>query len=128
MDTLENRSTFIDEQGNSYRIVHDKKLAEFVDQGPTVHAIMKQYPKETILGYEMINGFHCAVRTLFVNGKPGGKEYAYLPYGLIVKFEFTAPGGKRQMVQELYDIEVAEPDPALVRIPNGYAIANQPEK
>jgi hypothetical protein len=60
-----------------------------------------------------------------MNGKLSGTDYFYLPYGLIVKTEVTSPGGSHFIVRELYDIEVAEPDPALVRIPEGYSIQNQ---
>jgi len=32
----------------------------------------------------------CAIRRVLVNGKPAGKEYSYLPYGLNIKTEVTA--------------------------------------
>jgi hypothetical protein len=134
MNTLGDRSTFTDEQGNTYEIVHSKKFAkkfaQFGEHQPMpLHEMMKRIPEESILGYETVNGFHCAVRTVLVNGEPGGKDYTYLPYGLLVKVEWMEPGGgPHQMVHELYDIEVAEPDPALVRIPEAYSVDNQPER
>ena len=133
MNTLGDRSTFIDEQGNTYEIVHSKKLAkkfaQFVEHPMPLREMMKRIPEESILGYETVNGFHCAVRTVLVNGEPGGKDYTYLPYGLLVKVEWREPGGgPHQMVHELYDIEVAEPDPAQVRIPEGYPVDHQPER
>jgi hypothetical protein len=57
-----------------------------------------------------------------MNGKPAGKYYSYLPYGLRVKEEVTLPDGSYWIVRELYDVEVVEPDRALVRIPEGYSI------
>ena len=55
-----------------------------------------------------------AIRPVLMNGKPAGKEYSYLPYGLNVKTEVTATDGSHLIVivRELYDIQVAEPDPA----------------
>ena len=127
MNTVGDRATFFDEQGNTYEIAHSKKFAKLVVRSPELlHERIKKTPPESIQGYEMVNGLHCAIRTVLVNGKPGGKEYSYLPYGLIVKVEWTEPGGSHLMVRELYDIEVAEPDQALVRIPEGYSIDNQP--
>ena len=85
---------------------------------------------------EAVNGLICAVLPLYINNdptgnlnaKPSGKEYLYLPYGLWVKSEFTNPEGSLLTVRELYDIEIIEPDPALVRIPEGYSIDLQPEQ
>ena len=55
-----------------------------------------------------MNGFNCAVRTILFNGKPAGKEYWYPTYALTVRAEWTQ--GDLQMVKEMYDIKVAEPD------------------
>ena len=49
---------------------------------------LKQQVTETILGYEMMNGFHCAVQPVLLNGKPAGKGYVHIPYGLEVRMEF----------------------------------------
>jgi hypothetical protein len=129
MNTMGDLSTFIDEQGNVYTIVQHKKFAQFEEQHPMpLHEMTKRIPEESILGYETVNGFQCAVRTVLVNGEPSGKEYSHLPYGLWVKDEFTMPGGDHYTVRELYDIEVAEPGPALVRIPEGYSVGHQPRR
>jgi hypothetical protein len=128
MNTMGDRSTFLDEQGNTYNIVHSKKLAKLVvRQGrpELFYEMIKDLPPEGIQGYEMVNGLECAIRPVLLNGKPSGKAYTYLPYGLTVKIESTTPGGSHWVVRELYDIEVAEPDPALVRIPEGYSINDQ---
>jgi hypothetical protein len=122
-------STFSDEQGNTYEINHSKKVARFVAHQEPLHELIKsKLLPESIKGYETVNGLSCAVRTALLNGKPAGKEYLYLPYGLWVKTEFTDPSGSHLMIRELYDIEIAEPDPALLQIPEGYSINNQPEQ
>jgi hypothetical protein len=84
---------------------------------------------------ESVNGLICAVVPVYntdpvgnPNAKPSGKEYLYLPNGLWVKSESTNPEGSLLTVRELYDIEIIEPDPALVRIPEGYSIDLQPEQ
>ncbi len=129
MNTMADRSTFIDEQGNTYNIVHSTKLAKLVarqGQPELLYEQIKALPPEGIQGYEMVNGLQCAIRPVLGNGKPTGKAYSYLPYGLTVKVETTDPGGSFWVVREMYDIEVAEPDPAQVRIPKGYSINDQP--
>lgn len=88
--------------------------------------MIKQTPPSTIESYQMVNGLHCAVRTMLVNGKPDGKEYLHIPYGLEVRMEFR--NDSWFTVRELYDIEVAEPEPSLVKIPKGYSIADETEK
>jgi len=129
MNSMGDRSTFFDEQGNAYNIVHSKKIANFVEHPPEpLHEMIKKIPPEGIHGYEMVNGLQCAIRPVLMNGKPSGKCYSYLPYGLNVKIETTAPGGSFWVVRELYDIEVAEPDPALVEIPEGYFIQDEGEQ
>lgn len=126
MNTVADRSTFIDEQGNTYNIIHSKKIANFVVRSSeSTYEMIKKRPPESIQGYEMVNGLQCAIGTVLMNGKPSGKSYSYLPYGLIVKVETTDPGGSYLVVRELYDIEVAEPDSALVRIPESYSINDQ---
>ena len=130
MNTMGFLSTFCDEQGNTYEINHNKKVASFVEHQVPFHEWMKtKMLPESIKGYEIVNGLNCAVRTVLVNGKPGGKAYLYLPYSLEVRTEWTTePGGSLLIVRELYDIEVAEPDAALLRIPEGYSVDNQPEQ
>ena len=83
---------------------------------------------ESIKGYETVNGLYCAVQNAWVDGKPGGNSYVYLPFGLWVKSEIYTPDGSHLLVEERYDIEVAEPDPELVRIPIGYAIDDREEQ
>ena len=123
MNSMGDRSTFFYEQGNTYNIVHSKKIANFVEHpDESIYELIKKTPSESILGYEMVNGLNCAIRPVLINNKPSGKAYSYLPYGLTVKVETAAPGGSYLVVRELYDIEVAEPDAALVRIPEGYSI------
>jgi hypothetical protein len=108
--TIGDRSTFIDEQGNSYEINHGKKFARLVAHGVPPHEFIKnKVAPESIKGYEIVNGLNCAVQTALLNGKPAGKSYLYLPYGLWVKTEHTNPEGSLLTVIELYDIEVAEP-------------------
>jgi hypothetical protein len=127
MYTMDGRSSFIDDQGTYYRIVHSKKLAVREGQNNLLsYEMIKQTPTESILGYEMVYGFHCAVRTVLLNGKPAGKEYVHIPYGLEVRMEFR--NGSWFTVRELYDIEVAEPDASLVKIPKGYSMADETEK
>jgi len=131
MNTMGDRSTFMDEQGNTYNIVHSRKLAKLVvrqDQPLFYYEMIKKLPPESIKGYEMVNGLNCAIRLVLMNGKPSGKAYSYLPYGLTVKVETTDPGGSFLVVREMYDIEVAEPDQALVRIPEGYSINDRAEQ
>ena len=129
MNTMGFLSTFCDEQGNTYEINHNKKVASFVEHQVPFHEWMKtKMLPESIKGYEIVNGLNCAVRMALLNGKPAGKEYLYLPYGLWVKTEHTNLDGSLLMVRELYDIEVAEPDAALLRIPEGYSVDNQPEQ
>jgi hypothetical protein len=50
-----------------------------------------------------------------------------LPYDLEIRSEVKFEEG-RLMVRELYDIEVAEPDPSLLRIPKGYSVADETER
>lgn len=129
MNTVGDKSTFIDEQGNTYNIVHSKKVADFVVRSPELlHDLIKKTPPESIQGYEMVNGLQCAIGGVLLNGKPAGKKYSYLPYGLVVKIEVTEPDSSFMTVRELFDIEVSEPDSALVRIPVGYSIINQPRE
>lgn len=128
LNKMGNLFNFIDSSGNSYRIVESRKLAvlEFRNTEPPYQRIKRM--TQNVLGYEMVNGLHCAVRTLWVNGKPDGKEYIHLQYGLIVRFEFMEPNSTHQMVNELYNIEVAEPATALMRIPEGYSVADETEQ
>jgi hypothetical protein len=129
MNTMGDQSTFIDEEGNTYEIAHRRKIANFVEHPPeSIYEMLKKTPPESIKGYEMVNGIKCAILPVWVNGKPGGKEYVSLPYGLIVKIEAKVPDGSQLMVRELYDIVAAEPDPALVKIPEGYFIQNEGEQ
>jgi hypothetical protein len=130
MDSMGFLSTFSDEQGNTYEINHKKKVARFVEHQIPEHEFIKNnVGPESIKGYEIVNGLNCAVQTTLLNGKPAGKSYLYLPYGLWVKTEYTIPpGGSLLTVIELYGIQVAEPDPALLRIPEGYSIDNTPEQ
>jgi len=123
MNTMGFLSTFQDEQGDTYEINHNTKVARFVARQEPLHeSIKKHNPPESIKGYETVNGLNCAVQITLLNGKPAGKSYLYLPYGLWVKTEFKGPGGSYLIVRELYDIEVVEPDPAVFRIPEGYFI------
>ena len=125
MNTIEAHSTLIDERGNIYEINHNSKFAKLIETGaPPFHELVKRNGQVNVKGYETVNGFECAVRSILVNGEPGGKEYLYIPYGLLVKTEWTTDGGSHWMVRELYDIQIAEPDPASVQIPEGYAIVN----
>jgi len=121
MNTVDDRSTFTDTQGDAYEINHTKKFAKLVAHQPPPHEFIKNTKPESIQGYEAVNGFSCAVLPVLLNGKLAGKEYLYLPYGLWVKTQFTSPEGLL-MIRELYDIQVVEPDAALVRIPEGYLI------
>jgi hypothetical protein len=125
MESLGFLSTFSDEQGNTYEINDKTKVARFVEHQVPLHEFIKtKIRPESIIGYETVSGLNCAVQPALLNGKPAGKGYLYLPYGLWVKTEHTSPDGSLLTVVELYDIEVAEPDPAQLRIPEGYAIDN----
>jgi hypothetical protein len=126
---------FIDAPGDIYEIDHSKKFARLVaHQSPLLHEILRQIGPEnnTSLGHETVSGFECLVVPVLsgpsTEAKPHGillgKEYLYLPYGLRVKSESTNPEGSLLTIHERYDIQVAEPDPALVRIPEGYFIDN----
>ena len=135
--TLSDRSTLIDAQGDQYEINHNKKLAKLVahfEEPP--HEVIKNLNnlRPSNIQEEAVNGLICAVVPLYhtdpmgnSNAKPG-KEYLYLPYGLWVKSVFINPEGSLLTVRELYDIEIIEPDPALVRIPEGYSIDPNPER
>jgi len=135
--TMGDRSTLIDAQGDKYEINHNQKLAKLVahfEEPP--HKVIKNLSntRPVNMQHEAVNGLICAVVPLYYtdpmgnsNAKPG-KEYLYLPYGLWVKSEFTNPEGSLLTVRELYDIEIIEPDPALVRIPEGYSIDLQSEQ
>ena len=136
--TMGDRSTLIDAQGDHYEINHNKKLAKLVAHGDGVplHEFIKNLNngRPSNMQEEAVNGLICAVVPLYhthpmgnPNAKPG-KEYLYLPYGLWVKSEFTNPEGSLLTVRELDDIEIIEPDPALVRIPEGYSIDLQSEQ
>jgi hypothetical protein len=122
MNSVGDRATFYDEEGNAYEIVHGKEFARFLGHYPEpLPERLKKTRPESIKGYEIVNGLNCAVRAVLANGKPTeGKEYVYIPYGLWVKAEWKL--GAFLTVRELYNIEVAEPDPALVRIPEGYHV------
>jgi urease beta subunit len=136
--TTGDRSTFIDAQGHIYEINHIDKFVKLVAHNHiTPHELIRQLvrtmepdTKSSITlhgftGYETVNGVNCAVLPIRSNDKPPGKEYLYLPYGLSMKTEeFANPEGSLLTIWELYDIQVAEPDPALVRIPEGYFIDN----
>jgi hypothetical protein len=122
MNTMGFLSTFQDEQGDTYEINDNTKVARFVAHQEPLHESLKNNPPGSIEGYETVNGLNCAVQMTLLNGKPAGKSYLYLPYGLWVKTEFTDPTGSLLMIRELYDIEVVEPDPAVFRIPEGYFI------
>jgi hypothetical protein len=116
MNSMGQHSTFIDEQGNAYEISHRTKTVEFVQHNPPMDfSRLKGKPHETV------NGYDCAVSssTTLVNGKPESSAYWHIPTGLLIKFESTK--GNMQTVRELYDIKFVEPDPSLVRIPNGYS-------
>jgi hypothetical protein len=76
----------VDELGNVYRIIHDKRVALFEEhQEPLLHETVQRILPESIIGYEMVNGLGCAVRNVLLNGLPAGKEYIYRPFALIVK-------------------------------------------
>jgi len=130
--TMGDRSTFMDAQGDMYEIDHNKKFARLVahGSGTPLHEVFKNMSKDppSNILYEAVNGLNCAVVPMysgnkFENPESSGKVYLYLPYGLEVKSESTNPEDSLT-IRELYDIEVAEPDPALVRIPEGYFIDN----
>lgn len=136
--TMGDRSTLIDAQGDEYEINHNNKLAKLVahlEEPP--HEVIKNLKNwnNSNIQEEVVNGLVCAVLPSYYNepaenpnAKPSGKEYLYLPYGLWVKSEFTNPEGSLLTVRELYDIELIEPDPALVGIPEGYSIDLKPER
>lgn len=112
------QSTFIDAEGNSYTLSHDKRLAKFTTRNSTnLFHVFRQVSPSSILGYETVNGLHCAVRMVLVNGKPAGKEWVSLPYGLLVKTAWTTPGGKVHVERELHNISPVEPDPNVFQIP-----------
>jgi hypothetical protein len=126
MNTMGTMADFSDSAGNSYRINHEKKLAVLQAQNdrPLYQAI-KETPLSSIEGYDMVNGARCGYRKLYVNGTPGGREYISLQYVIYVRVEFMEPNSTHQIVREMYDIEVAEPDPSLVKIPKGYTLAKE---
>jgi hypothetical protein len=138
--TMGDRSTLIDAHGDHYEINHNKRSARLVANGEPPHEFIKVIKNLNNAGpsnilYEAVNGLICAVLPSYYNepaenpnAKPSGKEYFYPPYGLWVKSEFTNPEGSLLTVRELYDIEIIEPDPALVRIPEGYSIDLQPQQ
>jgi len=135
MRTLGDRSTLIDAQGDKYEINHNKKLARLVAHFvEPPHEVIKNLNnlRPSNIRDEAVNGLICAVVPYYnepaenPNAKPSGEEYFYPPYGLWVKSEFTNPEGSLLTVRELYDIEIIEPDPALVQIPEGYSIDLQP--
>lgn len=122
MNTVGNFSTFIDEQGHAYEVNHLNKKAIFVERQEPPHLRKLQ----GFTGSETVNGLNCAVRTILVNGKPGGKEYWHQPYGLMIRTEWAL--GDSQTVREVYDVKVSEPDQSLLRIPDGYSIDPKPEQ
>jgi hypothetical protein len=129
LDTMDERVNFRDSSGNGYRIIHSKKLAvlEIRGSGP-VYQRKKQMIKD-VGEHEMVNGFYCAIVPLYVNGELRGKSYNYVPYAIVIRDEFKPPGMDNYLqVNELYSVEVAEPEPSLVRIPKGYSIANETEQ
>jgi hypothetical protein len=130
----------IDAQGDHYEINHNKKSARLVAHGEPPHEFIKSLKslnnaRPSNSRDEAVNGLICLVVPSYYNepaenpnAKPSGEEYLYLPYGLWVKSEFTNPEGSLLTVRELYDIELIEPDPALVQIPIGYSIDPKPEQ
>ena len=73
MNTLGQFATFIDEQGHAYEISRRQKKAWFV---------MRNEPQDLsklqgIKGYETVNGYNCAIRTVLFNGVPSGKDYLH---------------------------------------------------
>jgi len=130
MNTMGWLATSSDDEGNTYELNLNTKLARLVAHQEPLHELIKtKILPESIKGYARVNGLDCAVQTALLNGKPAGKSYLYLPYGLWVKTEHTNPPANSILtVRELYDIEVREPDPSLVRIPEGYVIDNEPEQ
>ena len=119
MNTMGKLSTFIDEQGNAYEISAHSKNARFVERQELPHLRKVQ----GIMGHETVNGFDCGVRTVLVNGKPGGKSYWSQQLALTIKWDVMF--GDSETVREIYEVTFAEPDESLLRIPEGYSIDNQ---
>ena len=123
MNTMGQLSTFIDEQRDAYEIVHHAKIAQFVQHNPPLDVFNLQSKR-----HETVNGYDCAVSTstTLINGKPQSSAYWHIPSGLLIKLESTH--GDSLTVREMYDIKVEEPDPAVLRIPEGYSINMQAEE
>jgi hypothetical protein len=130
LNKMGNQVSFIDSSGNFYRIVPSKKLAVLAFRNTEPPHRRSKLTEDEIKKYdikhEMTNGFYCAVIPAYLNGKPSGKVLRYLPYDLEIRSEVKFEEG-RLTVRELYDIEVAEPDPSLMRIPEGYSVADETE-
>ncbi len=122
MNTMGQFSAFIDAQGDAYEINHLIKKAWFVERQELPHLRKLQ----GIKSYEKVNGFDCAIRTIQVNGKPGGQSCWSEPYAVMIKSDWTS--SDTQTVREIYEVTFAEPDPSLFRIPEGYSISNQPDQ
>lgn len=112
--------------GNVYLINHDRKTARLMRQLPLplLPSPFRVPPGAESLGRRVINGVECVGKPVFVNGQssPGGSWFSEA-LQLVVKSDFTLPGGSRQ-VREFFDFRQGEPSASVFAIPEDYTITN----
>ena len=122
------RATFKDAAtGNVYFINHDRKTARLMRQLPLplLPSPYRVPPESETLGRRVINGVECVGKPVFVNGQlaPGSSSWFSEALQLMVKTDFTLPGGARRIV-EFLDFQQGEPNASVFAIPEDYTITN----
>ncbi len=113
--------------GNVYLINHDRKTARLMRQLPLplLPSPYRVPPESETLGRRVINGVECVGKPVFVNGQlaPSSSSWFSEHLQLVVKTDFTLPGGTRRIV-EFFDFRQGEPSASVFAIPEDYTITN----
>ena len=113
--------------GNVYLINHDRKTARLMRKLPLplLPSPYRVPPESETLGRRVINGVECVGKPVFVNGQlaPGSSSWFSEDLQLVVKTDFTLPGGTRRIV-EFFDFRQGEPSASVFAIPEDYTITN----
>ena len=113
--------------GNVFLINHDRKTARLMRQLPLplLPSPYRVPPESETLGRRIINGVECVGKPVLVNGQlaPGSSSWFSEDLQLVVKTDFTLPGGTRRIVK-FFDFRQGEPSAAVFAIPEGYTITN----
>ena len=120
------QSTYIDSStGKSHSLNHKIKKATLIQVRPTPWSPPETYPSPSeITGKAVISGLNCvAVSSFYLSHgtkRRNGKVWWSLDNYLAVKTERTL--GQVRRVWDLYDIQFAEPDPSVFKLPADYLI------